>query len=83
LHKVVQVLGESTYVMISWQVRAFSQPSCQTTTWAATIFDMYEFTIELTQGDMSSVPHKNMLSARRDWGEVVQGENVGSYVTKF
>jgi hypothetical protein len=44
---------------------------------------MYEFTIELTQGDMSSVPHKNMLSARRDWGEVVQGENVGSYVTKF
>jgi hypothetical protein len=69
--------------MISWQVRAFSQPSCPATTWAATIFDMYEFTIDmqvkqqnLTQGDMSFVSLKNMLLA----GQVVHGENVGSSV---
>jgi hypothetical protein len=76
----------ATYVMISWQVRAFLQPSCPTTTWATTIFDMHDSTInmqvkqqKLTQGDMSSVSHKNMV-----WrGKVVQGENVGSFVSKF
>jgi hypothetical protein len=56
--------------MISWQVHTFSQPSCPTTTWAATIFDMHESTInmqvkqqKLTQGDMSSVSLKNMILA--------------------
>jgi len=76
----------ATYVMISWQIRAFSQLSCPITTRAAIIFDMYESTIDmqdkqqkLTQGDMSSVSHKICF-----WrGKVVQGENVGSFVSKF
>src|SRR5260370_35546176 len=62
----------ATYVMISWQVRAFSQPSCPTTTWAATIFDMYHSTIDMqvkqqksTQGDMSiRVPQNHAFG----WG---------------
>jgi hypothetical protein len=54
----------ATYVMISWQVRAFSQPSCPAITRAATIFDMYKSAIDmvkqqkLIQSDMSSVSHK-------------------------
>jgi hypothetical protein len=77
----VQVLSKSAGNLCHdfLQVRAFLQLSCPTTTWAATIFDMYESTIDmdvkqqkLTQGDMSSVA-----------GQVVQSENVGSFLSKF
>jgi len=53
--------------MISWHVRAFSQPSCPTITWAATIFNMYESTkdmqVKQQKLNMSSASHKNMLLA--------------------
>jgi hypothetical protein len=72
LHKV-SASPLATYVMISWQVRAFSQAPCPTTTWAATIFDMYESAIDmqvkqqkLTQGVMSSVlPQKHAFGGAR------------------